>query len=61
MSWMDLLWLPPVMVAIAVVLGAAGRRGFRPIVRSIWSTFLTLTFGVIAVGVAIHLVARIFA
>ena len=61
MSWMDLLWLPPIMVAIAVVLGAAGRTGFRPILRSIWSTFLTLSFGVVTVGVTIHLVARIFA
>jgi hypothetical protein len=61
MSWMDLLWLPPIMVAIAIVLGAAGRTGARPILRSIWSTFLTLSLGVVTVGVAIHLVARIFA
>jgi len=61
MSWMDLIWLPPVMAAVAIVLGAAGRTGFRPIVHAIWSTFLALTIGVVAVGVAIHLVARLFA
>ena len=61
MRWLDLLWLLPVMVAVAVVLGTAGRSGREVIMRSIWSTFVALTLGVVAVGVAIHLVARIFA
>ena len=61
MRWLDLLWLLPVMVAVSIVLGTAGRNGARVIARSIWSTFVALTLGVVAVGVAIHLVARIFA
>ena len=61
MSWLEFLWLLPVMVAVAIVLGTAGRNGARVIVRSIWSTFLALTLGVVAVGVAIHLIAHLFA
>jgi len=59
--WTDLLWLPPVMLAVAVVLGATGRDGVRTIGRSIWRTFVFLTIGVLAVGVAIHIIARVFA
>jgi len=61
MSWGDLLWLPPIMLAVAIVLGAAGRNGTQNISRSILQTFVALTLGVIAVGVAIHVVAEIFA
>jgi hypothetical protein len=61
MSWADLIWLPPVMLAVAIVLGTAGRDDLPTIGRSIRQTFVALTFGVIAVGVVIHLVARIFA
>ena len=61
MRWLEFLWLLPVMVAVAIVLGTAGRSGARVIARSIWSTFVALTLGVLAVGVAIHLIARVFA
>ena len=61
MTWIELVWLPPVMLAIATVLGTAGRNGFRTIVRSIWNTFVVLTIGVVVVGVVIHVVARVFA
>jgi hypothetical protein len=61
MSWTELLWLPPVMLAVAMVLGAAGRTGARAIARSIASTFAWLTGGVILVGLVIHVVARVFA
>ena len=61
MSWGDLLWLPPIMLAVAIVLGAAGRNGSKNISRSILQTFVALTLGVIAVGIAIHVVAEIFA
>lgn len=61
MTWLELLWLPPVMLAIAVVLGAAGRTGLKPIVRSIANTFVVLTLGVVVVGIVIHVVARVFA
>jgi len=59
-SWADLLWLPPVMLAVALVLGTAGRSGARVIARSVWHTFFALTLGICAVGVCIHLIARIF-
>ncbi len=61
MTWLELLWLPPVMIAIAIVLGTAGRTGFKAIVRSIYNTFVVLTLGVVIVGVVIHVVARVFA
>ena len=61
MTWMDLLWLPPIMLAVSIVLGATGRDGFRDISRSVMHTFVALTVGVVCVGVAIHLVARFFA
>ena len=60
MSWGDLLWLPPLMIAISIVIGASGRQGARTIVRAVWSTLVALTLGVLAVGVAIHLVAALF-
>ena len=60
MSWADLLWLPPVMLAVAIVLGAAGRNGFKVVARSILQTFVALTLGVIAVGIGIHVVAQLF-
>ena len=61
MSWVDLLWLPPIMLAVSIVLGAAGRNGFKVIARSILQTFVALTLGVIAVGIAIHLLSTLFA
>ncbi|MBW2373121.1 MAG: hypothetical protein JRF70_11335 [Deltaproteobacteria bacterium] len=61
MMWADLIWLPPIMLAVALVLGSAGRQGFTNTTRSVVHTFVALTLGVIAVGVGIHLVARIFA
>ena len=61
MSWVDLLWLPPIMLAVSIVLGAAGRNGFKVIARSILQTFVALTLGVIAVGISIHLLSTLFA
>ncbi len=61
MRWIDLLWLPPVMLAVAVVLGAAGRTGFTATAKSILHTFVALTLGVVCVGVVIHVIARVFA
>ena len=61
MTWTDLVWLPPIMLAVALVLGSAGRDGFANIARSVMHTFVALTLGVLGVGVAIHVVARIFA
>lgn len=61
MSWQEQFWLLPVMVAIAVVLGAAGREGRREIRGAIVHTFVVLTLGVVLVGVVIHVIARVFA
>lgn len=61
MTLVDLLWLPPVMLAVALVLGAAGRHGYRDIRASVVRTFFGLTLGVMAVGIVIHIVARLFA
>jgi hypothetical protein len=61
MSWTDLLALPPVMLAVALVLGSAGRSGLRDMSRSVLHTFVALTAGVIGVGLFIHVIARIFA
>jgi hypothetical protein len=58
---LDLLWLPPVMLAVALVLGASGRTGYRAISRAVVRTFLGLTLGVVAVGIAIHLISNFFA
>jgi len=60
MSWLGLLWLPPVMLAVSLVLGSAGRNGFSNIARSVVHTFVALTVGVLGVGVAIHVIARVF-
>ncbi len=61
MSWSDLIWLPPVMIAVAMVLGATGRHGAREVTRSIVHTFIALTLGVVIVGLVIHVVAQVFA
>ena len=61
MNWIDLIWLPPIMLAVSVVLGATGRNGLREISRSVMHTFVALTVGVLCVGIAIHLIASLFA
>ena len=61
MNWVDLLWLPPIMLAIAMVLGTAGTEGREEIKGAIVHTFFTLTIGVLVVGAVIHVVARVFA
>jgi hypothetical protein len=58
---MDLVWLAPVMVAISTVLATAGADGLGDGVRRFVHSLVTLTLGVLAVGVVLHLVARIFA
>ena len=61
MTWMDLLWFPPLMLAIAAVLGTAGSDGSWAAIRhDTLRMFRTLSLGVIAVGVVIHLVASVF-
>ncbi len=61
MSLADLLWLPPALVAIAVVLGACGAQDAREATRQVLRSLGMLTAGVLAVGLVIHLIARLFA
>lgn len=63
MTWLDLLWFPPVMLGIAMVLGAASAEDGKPgdLRRSIVRTFVMLSVSVVAVGVVIHVVANAFA
>jgi hypothetical protein len=60
MTWLDLVWFPPLMVAVAVVVGAAGRR--RGEVRSgIRRAFVGLTLCIVVVGLLVRLVVELFA
>ncbi len=61
MSMDDLLWLPPVMLAIALVLGTSGTESAREATRHVVRTFVSFTAGVLCVGALIHLIARLFA
>ena len=60
MSLVDLLFFPPLMLAVAVVVGTAGHtRG--EIAASVRRSFLALTLGVIAVGAVVRLLVLLFA
>jgi hypothetical protein len=61
MSHADLAWLPPVVLAIAVVLGCSGPGTAREALRKGVRSFVGLTGGVLLVGLVIHLVARLLA
>ncbi len=54
----ELLWFVPLMLGVSVVVGAAGVDGRAAITRNIVRCFRTLTLGVVAVGVVIHVLAR---
>ena len=58
MTFVDLLWLPPLMFAIACVVGGVGRpRGeVWPHVRS---AFVTLTLAVVVVGLIVRLIVAL--
>lgn len=60
MSWLDLIWFPPLMLAIAVVVGAVGREPgeVRP---AIVRTFFTLAGAVIVVGLIVRLIVQLLA
>lgn len=59
MTWVDMLWIPPLMLAIACVVGAAGQpKGeVRPAIKS---AFWTLSFAVVVVGLIVHLTVVFF-
>ncbi len=59
MTWADLLWFPPLMLAISLVLGAAGAEDAKPgdMLLSVRRTCVMLPFSVLVVGGLIHVVA----
>jgi len=59
-SWADLIWFPPIMLGVAMVLGSASAGTPKELPRSILSAFFTLTFGVVGVAAVIHFVAYFF-
>ena len=60
MSVVDLLFLPPLMLAVAVVVGSAGRQPGE-LALHIRRTFVALTLGVVVVGVVVRLIVVLFA
>jgi hypothetical protein len=58
-TWGEILWFPPLMLAISVVVGAAGRRPGE-LGRSIRRTFVALSAGVISVGIVVRLIVHFF-
>ena len=57
----ELLWLLPLLLAISVVVGAAGHEGRPAIQASIGRTLRAFTVGVLGLAVLIHVVAAILA
>ena len=53
MTFQDLLWAPPLLLAIAVVLGTVGRTRAEDIGRTIRRRFFELTLGLVLAGVAV--------
>ena len=56
----DLLWFPPLMLAVAVVVGTAG-RGRGEIAPAIRRTFVALVVGVVLVAAVVRLLVVFFA
>jgi hypothetical protein len=56
----DLLWGPPLLLAIATVLGTSGRRRWSDIRPAIRRNFVALLIGLTAVAAGIHVVVRAF-
>jgi len=57
----ELLWLVPLLVAVSVVVGAAGHEGRPAIQASIGRTLRAFTVGVLGLAVLLHVVAAILA
>ena len=56
----DALWFLPLMLAIAAVVGAAGRHPGE-LGTGIRRAFVGLTLGVLAVGAVVHVIVLLFA
>ena len=60
MTLVDLLWAPPLILAISVCLGTAGRSAPHDIRRHVRRTFIALTIGIAVVGIAIRAIVLSF-
>ena len=60
MTLLDLLWFPPLMLAVAVVVGAAGRQRGE-IAVAVRRTFVALVLGVVAVSAIVRVVVTLLA
>jgi hypothetical protein len=60
-TFQDLLWAPPLLLAIAVVLGTVGRTRADEIGRTIRRRFFELTFGLVLVALLVRGVVTLFA
>lgn len=62
MTLADLIWFPPVMMGIAMVLGAASAEDdvSGDLLRSVLRTFVLLSVSVVIVGAVILLIANTF-
>ncbi len=61
MTLQDLLWAPPLLLAISVVLGAAGRHRPDEIRRTIRTRFVELVIGLALVGLFVRTIVTLFA
>lgn len=61
MTLLELLWLAPLMLAVAVVLGISDARGAAAVTAAIRRRFVTLTLVVVLVGVLIRVLVTLFA
>ena len=60
MSLLDLLWFPPLVLAVSIVVGTAGRsRG--EIAVAIRQTFVALVLVVVAVAAVVRILVILFA
>lgn len=60
MTPVELLFLPPLVLAVAIVVGASGRRrgAYGPSIRR---AFVALLGGTVAVAVAVRVIVALFA
>jgi hypothetical protein len=61
MTWAELFWAFPLVLAISVVLGTAGDRRGDEIGPAIRRTFVLLTLALAAIGIVIRTVVTIWA